>query len=316
MVSVSDVYGEWVVDWVRVGWWVVLVPAFIIHRNLGYCGGTMVRVHIAIDLHWTSRSIRDDSQAILVATAMLALLLNPVGYRAAYVEYRAISPCGTDSCGLQQKRASVAAFTLFIAEAATKGVNIIVFPEYGITGFSSGPASTWHAGGYTEAIPTASASARVVPCDKPASFSGAPSLVALSCAAKKHGMAIVANLMDMDSRGMKMYNTDIALDTDGSYLAKYRKQNLWGETNVGVPSDCPVASFTTSFGITFGLITCADLIYRFPGSALLKQGVRHFVLPAAWSDEMAQMQARSRRMGSDRLRSDRTWSAQVRPDGI
>lgn len=82
------------------------------------------------------------------------------------------------------------------------------------------------------------------------------------------------------------------MPTSQALLAKYPKQNLWGESNVDVPSTCPMASFTTSFGVEFGLITCADLIYEFPAERLqTERGISHFVLPAAWSDEMAQMQA-------------------------
>lgn len=220
---------------------------------------------------------------------LLTLISLALAYRAAYVEHRAVSPCGSGSCGAAQKRASVSAYKTFLAAAAESGVAILVFPEYGITGFSSYSAVDWHAGGYTETIPWPTHT-RTVPCDSPSSFDGAPTLVSLSCAAKEHGVALVANLMDWSDTESEMYNTDIALDTDGAYLAKYRKQNLWGEGNVAVPTDCPVASFSTSFGVTFGLITCADLIYSFPAGALLDRGVRDFVLPAAWSDEMAQMQ--------------------------
>ena len=59
---------------------------------------------------------------------------------------------------------------------------------------------------------------------------------------------------------------------------------------MSTPQDCPLVSFTPSFNITFGLFTCADLIYPFPAATLAERGIRHFVMPAAWTDEMAQMQ--------------------------
>ena len=111
---------------------------------------------------------------------LLTLFSLALAYRAAYVEHRAVSPCGSGSCGAAQKRASVSAYKTFLAAAAESGVAILVFPEYGITGFSSYSAVDWHAGGYTETIPKPTHT-RTVPCDSPSSFDGAPTLVSLSC---------------------------------------------------------------------------------------------------------------------------------------
>jgi hypothetical protein len=149
------------------------------------------------------------SRAIVVALLGIA---QASAYKAAYVEYTASSPCGGGSCGRQQKAASCAAYAQYISEASNQGADIIVFPEYGITGFSSYPKWSWVSGGYTETIPAPSG--RVVPCDDSSSYPDAPSVVSLSCAAKQHGIAVVANLMAYD--GTNMYNTDIALDTDGN----------------------------------------------------------------------------------------------------
>ncbi|KOO24769.1 pantetheinase [Chrysochromulina tobinii] len=225
--------------------------------------------------------------SIFVYFALLAL--PSATFKVAVVEYTAVSPCGAGSCGKQQRESSCADYAEYIEQAGRAGASLVVFPEYGITGFSSYPKSSWVSGGYVEAVPAVPSGRRVVPCDSPSTFANAPSVVSLSCVAKKHGIAVVANLMDYD--GHNMYNTDVALDTDGAFLAKYPKQNLWGERNVDIPQSCPMASFTTSFNVTFGLITCADLIYEFPASRLVRERhVEHFVMPAAWSDEMAQMQ--------------------------
>ena len=66
--------------------------------------------------------------------------------------------------------------------------------------------------------------------------------------------------------------------------------NLWGESNMDHPSSCESSTFTALGGVTFGLITCADLIYRFPTLDLVDSGVDHYVAPVAWDDSMAQMQ--------------------------
>jgi predicted amidohydrolase len=230
--------------------------------------------------------------SLLLAGSIEALRIKNVegknSYKAAYVEHQATSACGSGSCGKRTLAQNVQAYAQYAATAASQGAQIIVFPEYGITGFSSYPKSSWISGGYTEQIPSRTSSS-VVPCDSPGQFPDAASVVSLSCAAKARGIAIVANLVE--HAGTNVYNTNVAIDTDGTYLGKYRKQNLWGETNMDIPQDCPEASFTTSFGVTFGLLTCADLIYTQPALTLLrKKNISDFVLPAAWSDEMAQMQ--------------------------
>lgn len=219
--------------------------------------------------------------------AMLSgLVVGTAAYKAAYVEHIAVSPCGQGSCGKEQNAASVKSYASYAATAAQQGAQIIVFPEYGITGFSSYSKQSWHTGGYTEVFPAPSG---IVPCDDANGFSGAPSVVSLSCTAKQHSIAIVANLMEYV--GGKMYNTNVALDTDGTYLAKYHKRNLWGESNVDAGPAGEQVSFTTSFGATFGMLVCADLIYEHPVLDLVRAGVGNFVMPLAWSNEMGQMQA-------------------------
>lgn len=220
-------------------------------------------------------------------SAMLSgLVVGSAAYKAAYVEHIAVSPCGQGSCGKEQNAASVSSYEGYAATAAGQGAQIIVFPEYGITGFSSYPKQSWKSGGYTETFPAASGQ---IPCDDASAFSEAPSVVSLSCTAKKHSTAIVANLMEYVNG--KMYNTNVALDTDGTFLAKYHKRNLWGETNVDTPPTAEKVSFKTSFGITFGMFVCADLIYEHPALDLVRDGVKDFTMPLAWSNEMAQMQA-------------------------
>ena len=50
---------------------------------------------------------------------------------------------------------------------------------------------------------------------------------------------------------------------------------------MSTPRDCAEVAFNTTFGTTFGLFTCADLIYEQPALRLLqRRGVRHFVMPA------------------------------------
>lgn len=210
-------------------------------------------------------------------------------YHASFVEHKASSPCGNAVCGAQTLAANAATYASLAKAAAEQGAEVLVFPEYGLTGFSSYPKSSWISGGYTEEIP---ATTGLIPCDDSSGNFG-PTLVTLSCAAKETGVVLVANLVDLVTEGktQNIYNTDVALDADGTFLAKYHKLNLWGESNMDVPSDCPAVSFTsTVLGRNFGLLTCADLIYEQPTKQLLAQNISDFLVPVAWDDSMAQMQ--------------------------
>ena len=131
-----------------------------------------------------------------------------IAYKAAYVEHTATSACGSGSCGKRTLAQNVEAYAQYAATAASQGAQIIVYPEYGITGFSSFPKSSWISGGYTEQIPF-SLPAKVVPCDSPGQFPNAASVVSLSCAAKAHGIAIVANFVEhvVEAGASKVFNT-------------------------------------------------------------------------------------------------------------
>ena len=75
-------------------------------------------------------------------------------------------------------------------------------------------------------------------------------------------ISLVANLGDLiycdatpthpgcaESRdGRLQFNTAVAFDSDGRYLARAHKQNLWGEADYfDEPVDCELSSFATSF---------------------------------------------------------------------
>ena len=153
---------------------------------------------------------------------LLGLAATCAAYRVAYVERAATSPCGQGSCGPQTLAENADAYAAHAETAARAGAALVVFPEYGLTGFSSYEAAAWVRGGYTETIPAANASARVVPCDGAAgAFAAAATVVALSCAARASRIAIVANLVDDAGTRDTMYNTDVVLDSDGALIARY-----------------------------------------------------------------------------------------------
>lgn len=68
---------------------------------------------------------------------LLLVIHSATAYKVAYVEHVPLSACGSGSCGPQTRALNVKAYVAHMHVAATKGAQIIVFPEYGITGESS-----------------------------------------------------------------------------------------------------------------------------------------------------------------------------------
>lgn len=81
------------------------------------------------------------------------------------------------------------------------------------------------------------------------------------------------------------YNTDVVFDTDGKLLTKYHKQNLYHENAFNTPTKCEHVTFTTSFGIKFGVFTCFDMLFKCPAFDLVTNyDVYNVVMPTAWMD--------------------------------
>jgi len=97
-----------------------------------------------------------------------------------------------------------------------------------------------------------------------------------------------------EADGYLQFNTAVAFDTDGRFLLKYHKTNFWGEdAYLDAPKGCEQKTFSTSFGVEFGIVICADVFYEFPAERLVRGGGKNFVTPVAWGRYMAHMQAMS-----------------------
>ena len=106
-----------------------------------------------------------------------------------------------------------------------------------------------------------------------------PSTARLGEAARRHGMYLVAGLIERDGHGI--YNTSVLIDRRGMVAGKYRKVYLPREEIEGglTPgSACPV--FETDFG-RIGIMVCWDAEYIEPARALAYQGAEVVLVPAA-----------------------------------
>ncbi len=106
-----------------------------------------------------------------------------------------------------------------------------------------------------------------------------PSTRRLGESARRHGMYLVAGLIERDGRAA--YNTTVLIDRQGNVAGKYRKVFLPREEVEGglTPGDsCPV--FDTDFG-RIGIMVCWDAEYVEAARALGSQGAEVILVPAA-----------------------------------
>ena len=153
-------------------------------------------------------------------------------------------------------------------------MQIIVFPEYGVTGDgTTDGAELTRAGADTlsEAVPDPGGA--VTPCDAPDGSTVHPATSKLSCMARTSAVVLVADLLDRQTcespgdrsckDGKFLFNTAVAFDPDGRLIAKYHKRHLFGgEVRTLDPgAQLAGARFNTSFGVEFGLFICFDLLF-------------------------------------------------------
>ncbi|CAG9854266.1 unnamed protein product [Phyllotreta striolata] len=188
-------------------------------------------------------------------------------YVAAVVEYQPLFELdliATVESNLQQ-------FVNFIKTAKKGSAQIIVFPEYGLTG--------WY--------PNVTNAAIEIP-DPPSTTTNSHSwLQRLSNAALTHSIYVALNLLEKsydENNNIVYYNAAIVFDSHGKLVAKYRKINLFRESYL-TPGDFNQNHnvFTTDFGVTFGIFTCFDIVYYDPAIRILNNpSVTDVIFPTAW----------------------------------
>ncbi|WP_135829131.1 carbon-nitrogen family hydrolase [Halorussus halobius] len=157
-----------------------------------------------------------------------------------------------------------------IAEAATRGADLVVLPEIFNVGYFAFDA-------YRRA----------------AEPLAGPTLTRMADAAREHGVGVLAGTIVEDLAATEtapvpaeegLANTAALFDRDGERLAVYRKHHLFGyesaEARMLVPGErVETAAFD---GVTVGTTTCYDL--RFPElyREVAEQGAELVVVPSAW----------------------------------
>ncbi|CAK9292728.1 unnamed protein product, partial [Gordionus sp. m RMFG-2023] len=207
-----------------------------------------------------------------------------------------------------------------VAIASKKGAKIIVFPEYGITGYYDTKSEMSK---FVEVVPDIVERNYVNPCNNQ-NYSNKNHYIlhTLSCMAKKNKIFIVANMGELqlfskndqayqenknpyltnynfnictpfpenyfssnNINNSKQYNTDIVFDSNGNLIAKYRKCHLCYELNYDYPDKCELITFNTDFAGLFGIFTCFDINWKNPAiDIVVKNGLKNMVFPTSWPD--------------------------------
>jgi len=137
-----------------------------------------------------------------------------------------------------------------VAEAAASQVELLVFPEgYGL---SNTIARSGFFEPFDEATPFGT-----VQCTS-AENATLPQQVALSCAAMKTGVALVANVFTQREEDGSRHITDIVYDGDGALVAWYHKHVLFpSEKKVVEPGPFAPTTFDL-LGHRWGLLICYE----------------------------------------------------------
>jgi pantetheine hydrolase len=222
----------------------------------------------------------------LIAVLVSSFPSTEAGYLAGVVQHVAIegtSPRDTINQNL-------AAYKLHAEAAGKRGVDILVFPEFGLGGELDSRDGIYP---YLEDIPDFVQGQTIIPC-----LSGNPSTqpisVNASCWARTNNLTIAIEYYDLKvcdrssdpdcpSDGRYQYNTEVVFGPQGEIIAKYYKYHEWIAflDAIDTPKEAPLITFTTVFGVKFGIFMCFDMFFPSPALDLVDMGVDHFVYSVA-----------------------------------
>lgn len=211
-------------------------------------------------------------------------------YTAAVVEF---PPTFVKGNAVETLMNNTQMYKQYIAEAKQQNADIIVFPEDGLTTTQFTTSLTMN--DWSTVIPAANEG--YIPCT--GNRSGiSETLKQLSCAARNNSIYVVINIAEREtcqrgsnskcsSSGTIYHNTNTVFDRTGKIIARYRKVNLYMESNFSTTESPEIVTFDTDFGVTFGTFICFDILFATPALNLTrKEGVTHIVYSTAWFSEI------------------------------
>ncbi|WP_109212068.1 MULTISPECIES: carbon-nitrogen hydrolase family protein [Microbacterium] len=150
------------------------------------------------------------------------------------------------------------------ATAAARGARVIVFPEY----------SSYFVDPFDDSL------------SENAQDLDGPFVKALSRIAGRHGVVVVAGLLERATDEQRVRNTAVAVDETG-LIGHYRKLHLYDafgqrESDWVQPGEPEEPRIFQVGGLRFGLMTCYDLRFPEVGRLLVDAGADVFLVPAEW----------------------------------
>ena len=229
---------------------------------------------------------------VLIVALLAACALSCV--RADYVA--AVSQHATPplSTPIATKLATLQAYDAAAATARAEGAQLIAFAEFGL-------CSTENLGqranvvAYAEPLPqwsNTSTAPLITPCELAGDWPNSPALVAGSCMARNHSIVTLLNVFETlpcspatdpscPSDSQYIYVVDLLFDEQGRLVAKYRKSHPAFIFSVNKPPVAEMVTYTTSFGVRFGMFVCFDIAFSDPAVELVHAGVKDFIYAAA-----------------------------------
>ena len=171
--------------------------------------------------------------------------------------------------------------------AGVNNVNVIVFPEFGLTSVRDSERTSLYP--FAETYPNPSLT---VPCSNPEYQTNDHIILRSgSCMAANSKVSVLINTIEKMPCGAEdsscpsdlqyLYNTDLMFDENGALVGKYHKSNEW-------PGLMPpynevktkeYVTYNASFGVEFGLFTCFDIMHADPPVKYVDNGIKHFLYP-------------------------------------
>ncbi|XP_067945357.1 vascular non-inflammatory molecule 3-like [Watersipora subatra] len=182
-------------------------------------------------------------------------------------------------------------FTQQVAAAKMQGVDILAFPEYGLTGSITkyNPVLRSSAYLYAEKAPEPSSSEACMACGPYPSNSDDWTVNHLCCLAQTNQMYLVANLIEkqltVNGSNLKLYNTNIIINSSGCIVSKYHKYHLYGDESklLDQPDHVEYSYTDTPFG-RMGTLICYDLTFEEPALSLINTyQVDTLILSTYWT---------------------------------